>query len=60
MGIVAYDTKRDSEVTKTITVITMVYIPATFTCLRSRTLQIDHWGAQLMVLNVDDLQYGVL
>lgn len=42
---------------KTITVVTMIYLPATFTCV---TPQIDYWDVQLMVLNVDGLQYGVL
>jgi Mg2+ and Co2+ transporter CorA len=37
MAIVAYETKRDSEVMKTITVVTMFYLPATFSCVRSRT-----------------------
>ncbi|SRR5258708_789384 len=36
MAIVAYDTKRDSEIMKTITVVTMVYLPATFVCVRSQ------------------------
>ena len=35
MSIVAHDTKRDSEVMKTITVVTMIYLPATFLCVRS-------------------------
>ena len=35
MAIVAYDTKRDSEVMKTITVVTMIYLPATFACVCS-------------------------
>jgi hypothetical protein len=34
MAIIAYDTKRDSEVMKTIAVVTMIYLPATFTCVR--------------------------
>jgi len=60
MAIVAYDTKRDSEVMKTITVVTMIYLPATFTCVRSRTAQIANWDVQLMISNVDGLQHGVL
>ena len=30
MGIIAYDTKRDSEVMKAITVVTLIFLPATF------------------------------
>jgi len=34
MAILAYDTKRDSEVMKAITVVTLVFLPATFLSVR--------------------------
>ena len=34
MGIIAYDTKRDSEVMKAITVVTLIFLPATFVSVR--------------------------
>ena len=30
MAIIAYDTKRDSEVMKAVTVVTLIFLPATF------------------------------
>lgn len=32
---IARDAKRDSEIMKTITVVTLVYLPATFVCVRT-------------------------
>jgi len=34
MAVLAYDTKRDSEVMKVITVATLVFLPATFLSVR--------------------------
>ena len=33
MARLAYDSKRDSEIMKTITVVTMIFLPATFCCV---------------------------
>ena len=30
MAVIAYDTKRDSEVMKAVTVVTLIFLPATF------------------------------
>jgi Mg2+ and Co2+ transporter CorA len=35
MARLAYDSKRDSEVMKTITVVTMIFLPGTFCCVCS-------------------------
>ena len=34
MAILAYDAKRDSEVMKAITIVTLVFLPATFVSVR--------------------------
>jgi hypothetical protein len=33
MAVLAYDAKRDSEVMKAITVVTLIFLPATFVCV---------------------------
>jgi len=38
MEALAYDSKRDSEVMKTITVVTMIFLPATFVSVRPNFL----------------------
>ena len=40
MAVIAYDTKRDSEVMKAITVVTLIFLPATFLSVS----QIPHAG----------------
>src|SRR5258708_14334350 len=60
IAIVAYDTKRDSEIMKTVTVVTMVYLPATFVCVRSQTPYIGLRAVHLTVFNVDGVQHGLL
>ena len=39
MAVIAYDTKRDSEVMKAVTVVTLIFLPATFVSVRSTTYQ---------------------
>ena len=34
MAVIAYDTKRDSEVMKAVTVVTLIFLPATFVSVR--------------------------
>ena len=39
MAAIAYDTKRDSEVMKAVTVVTLIFLPATFVSVGSTTCQ---------------------
>ena len=58
MAILAYDSKRDSEVMKAITMVTLVFLPATFVsvCPMSTSVSgIDHLSKFPFP---DNLQYG--
>ncbi len=35
MAVIAYDTKRDSEVMKAVTIVTLIFLPATFVSVGS-------------------------
>jgi hypothetical protein len=61
MAVIAYDTKRDSEVMKAITVVTLIFLPGYFPlCKSDSTSGIDHlpfflsrqssaWGSSILI-----------
>ena len=57
MAILAYDAKRDSEVMKAITVVTLIFLPGTFIAVCPMPLLIDHLPTFSFA---DHLQYGFL
>ena len=57
MAIIAYDTKRDSEVMKAITVVTLIFLPATFVSVGPTPHQES--TAYPVCSLPDNLQHGV-
>ena len=58
MAILAYDAKRDSEVMKAITMVTLVFLPATFVSVCPMSTSVSGIDHLTKVSFPDNLQYG--